>query len=126
MLSGRPPHYSKNRKQMLRDIVEKRVEMKSYFSTEAKSLLRGLLDPNPTKRIGSTEEDADELKRHPWFKNIDWEKLNRKEITPPFKPYVTGPEDLRNIDKIFLNEPAKDTPSQGIMSSVEKKKAHFD
>jgi serum/glucocorticoid-regulated kinase 2 len=39
MLSGRPPHYSKNRKQMMQDIVEKPIEMKTYFSVEAKSLL---------------------------------------------------------------------------------------
>lgn len=44
MLSGRPPHYNKNRKQMLVDIVEKRVEMKPYFSPESKSLLIGLLE----------------------------------------------------------------------------------
>jgi hypothetical protein len=40
MLCGRPPHYQpKNRKQMLRDIVEKPVEMKDYFSAEAKLIL---------------------------------------------------------------------------------------
>jgi serine/threonine protein kinase len=55
MLSGRPPHYNKNRKQMLVDIVEKRVEMKSHFSAEAKSLLKGLLEQDPTKRLGNSE-----------------------------------------------------------------------
>lgn len=58
MLSGRPPHYNKNRKQMLQDIVEKPIEMKPYFTTEAKSLLKGLLERDPSKRLGSTEEDA--------------------------------------------------------------------
>lgn len=58
MLSGRPPHYSKNRKQMLQDIVEKPIEMRPYFSAEAKSLLKGLLERDATKRIGSTDKDA--------------------------------------------------------------------
>ena len=111
MLSGRPPHYQKNRKQMMMDIVEKRVEMKSYFSVEAKSLLSGLLERNPTKRLGSTVEDANEIKKHPWFKKIDWEALKKKELEPPFKPQVKDKEDLRNIDKSFLNEPAKETPN---------------
>ena len=84
--------------------------MKQYFSTEAKSLLKGLLERDPAKRIGSTEEDAKELKSHPWFAQIDFRKLSRKEISPPFKPFVVGPEDTRNIDKMFLNETAKDTP----------------
>ena len=43
MLCGKPPHYQRDRKQMLLDIVEKRVEMKPYFSSEAKSLLTNLL-----------------------------------------------------------------------------------
>ena len=58
MLSSRPPHYNKNRKQMLEDIVSKRVEMKPTFSTEARSLLRGLLEQDPTKRLGGSEQDA--------------------------------------------------------------------
>jgi serine/threonine protein kinase len=110
MLSGRPPHFNKDRKQMLKDIVEKRVLMKTYFSIEAKSFLTGLLEPNSAKRMGSTDEDASELMKHPWFNGIDWDKLSRKEIPAPFKPYVSGPEDLRNIDRLFTNEPAKETP----------------
>ncbi len=43
---------------MMMDIVEKRVEMKSYFSVEAKSLLSGLLERDATKRLGSTVEDS--------------------------------------------------------------------
>ena len=111
MLSSRPPHYNKNRKQMLKDIVEKRIEMKAYFSTEAKSLLTQLLEPNPQKRLGSSASDAEELMKHPWFNSIDWDKLYNKQTPAPFKPYVSGPEDLRNIDKLFTNEPAKETPS---------------
>jgi serine/threonine protein kinase len=78
MLSGRPPHYQKNRKQMMMDIVEKRVEMKSYFSVEAKNLLSGLLERDATKRLGSTVEDSEVIKRHPWFKKIDWDALKNK------------------------------------------------
>jgi serine/threonine protein kinase len=126
MLSGRPPHYNKNRKQMLVDIVEKRVEMKNYMSTEAKSLLKGLLEQDPAKRLGGSAEDAKELKAHPWFASIGWEKLYKKEIDPPFKPFVIGPEDTRNIDKMFLQETAKDTPVVNGMSPNTKMNAHFE
>lgn len=54
MLTGKPPHYQpKNRKQMLRDIVEKKVEMQEKFSPEAKLLLTGLLERDPNKRLGA-------------------------------------------------------------------------
>ena len=49
----------------------------------------------------------------------------RKEIEPPYKPLVTGPEDTRNIDKMFTNEPARDSPDDRedmMKSSI----THFD
>lgn len=127
MLSGRPPHYSKNRKQMMQDIVEKRIEMKAFFTVEAKSLLQGLLERDPSKRLGSSEDDANELKRHPWFAKIDWEKLSKKTLDPPFKPYVSGPEDTRNIDKMFTSETPKETPGQQAnFSPNAKQNNHFE
>jgi serine/threonine protein kinase len=78
MLSGRPPHYQKNRKQMMMDIVEKRIEMKQYFSVEAKSLLSGLLERDPVKRLGSSQQDFQDIKKHPWFAKIDWKQLEQK------------------------------------------------
>lgn len=47
-----------------------------------------LLVKDPRKRLGGGDEDAAELKRHPFFKNLDWEKLARKEIPAPFKPVI--------------------------------------
>lgn len=44
MLCGRPPHYQKNRKQMMFDIVNVPVKMPQHFSSEAKSLLTNLLN----------------------------------------------------------------------------------
>jgi serine/threonine protein kinase len=95
---------------MMQDIVEKKIEMKSHFSIEAKSLLNGLLEKDPTKRLGSSIDNAADIKKHPWFAKLDWDNLMKKTIEPPFKPYVSGPDDTRNIDKMFLNEPAKETP----------------
>jgi serine/threonine protein kinase len=62
------------------DILEKPVEMKPYFSDEVKSLLTGLLQKDPQRRLGGSDEDAEEIKRHPFFKNIEWEKLYKKEV----------------------------------------------
>jgi serum/glucocorticoid-regulated kinase 2 len=113
MLSGRPPHYSKNRKEMMQDIVEKPIEMKLSFSVEARSLLEGLLNRDISKRLGSGEDDAKQIKMHPWFAKIDWDRLMKKQLDPPFKPIVTGPEDTRNIDKLFTNETPMETPGNG-------------
>lgn len=47
-----------------------------------------LLVKDPRKRLGGGEEDAKELKRHAFFKDLDWDKLERKEIPAPFKPVI--------------------------------------
>ena len=110
----------------MQDIVEKPIEMKTYFSVEAKSLLQKLLERDPSKRLGSSEEDALELKRHAWFAKIDWEKLMKKEIEAPVKPYVQGPEDTRNIDKMFTNEAPTETPTVNTLTGNAKNDNHFE
>lgn len=57
MLCGQPPHYSKNKPQMLRDIVTKQVPMNSKLSQQAQSLLLLLLERDPNKRIGGFQDD---------------------------------------------------------------------
>jgi len=40
------------------------------------SLLRKLLEKNPKKRLGY--KSVDEIKRHPFFKNINWNKISKR------------------------------------------------
>jgi len=39
------------------------------------------LNKNPKQRIGVV--DKSEIKKHPFFKGIDWGKLMTKELDPP-------------------------------------------
>jgi hypothetical protein len=52
-----------------------------------------------------------QIKAHPFFASIDWGKLDRREIPPPWVPTVKDATDTRNIASEFLNEPAAVTPS---------------
>ncbi len=109
---------------MLRDIVEKPVEMKDYFSAEAKLILTQLLERNPAKRLGNTSADAKDIMEHTFFRNINWQDLRNGKVKPPYKPVVSGPEDTRNIDTLFLNERVKETPEQS-MTGSQKNKTNF-
>ena len=95
---------------MLKDIVEKPIAMKPFFSAEATSLLKGLLERNPEKRIGSSVEDAQDLKNHPFFDGVDWDLIKKRQHDTVFKPKVRGAEDTSCIDKLFTKEGLEETP----------------
>lgn len=67
------------------------------------------LDRNPETRLGSN--GFEDIKNHPWFACIDWDKLFRREMIPPYKPVVHGTEDVGNIDKEFTDEVPTVTPT---------------
>ena len=37
-------------------------------------------------RLGASDLDAEEIKKHAFFKDINWEKLTKRDIRPPFVP----------------------------------------
>lgn len=78
MLCGRPPHYQKNRKQMMYDIVNVPVQMQRHFTSEARSLLTGLLNRDQNKRLGSSSTDASDIMSHPFFRDINWSDLRAR------------------------------------------------
>lgn len=62
-----------------------------------------LLEKNPTKRLGF-KEDAEELKRHKFFKKINWKKLKEKASKAPMVPKVDGEDDVRQFSEDFTKE----------------------
>lgn len=57
-------------------------------SAEGMQAIKGLLERDPNRRLGYRPGGGglDDLKAHPWFRGIDWEKLRKKEVVPPFEP----------------------------------------
>ena len=59
----------------------------------------GLLTMNDSQRLGATSGGVTELKESPFFKDIDFGKVDRKELPPPFLPDVSGELDTKYVPK---------------------------
>uniref|UniRef100_A0A0D6R605 non-specific serine/threonine protein kinase n=2 Tax=Spermatophyta TaxID=58024 RepID=A0A0D6R605_ARACU len=107
MLVGYPPFYSDDPMTTCKKIVHWRHYLKfpeeARLSAEAKDLICRLLC-DVEHRLGS--RGADEIKAHPWFKGIVWDKLY--EVEAAYKPEVNGELDTQNFEKFDEVEP----PSQ--------------
>ncbi|XP_028657141.2 rhodopsin kinase GRK1 [Erpetoichthys calabaricus] len=73
-------------KEVKRRILNDPVQYSDKFSEEAKSFCEQLLEKDPGKRLGFTKGNCDELRKHPFFREINWRKLEAGILTPPFIP----------------------------------------
>lgn len=110
MLTGSLPFQGANRKETMAMILKAKLGMPQFLSPEAQSLLRVLFKRNPANRLGADPTGTDSLKKHPFFASIDWDKLYKREVQPPFKP-VLHRSDTFYFDQQFTSRPAFDSPS---------------
>ena len=110
MLAGVPPFRSKNKQTLKKKITSEKIKLPTYLTSEANSLLKGLLQKDPKKRLGYGPGGPESIKRHPFLRPINWRKLANVEIPSPFKPMVSGVDCVNNFDKEFTEQPVLDTP----------------
>ena len=57
-------------------------------------LLTRLLHPDVRKRIGCLKNGAEDIKKHKWFRGLNWAALYNKQMEPPsFVPRLRGDDD---------------------------------
>uniref|UniRef100_A0A672MLN5 protein kinase C n=1 Tax=Sinocyclocheilus grahami TaxID=75366 RepID=A0A672MLN5_SINGR len=110
MLVGESPFPGDDEEEVFDSIVNDEVRYPRFLSSEAIGILRRLLRRNPERRLGSSEKDAEDVKKQPFFRNMDWEALLLRKLPPPFLPTIGNKEDVSNFDEEFTTEAPALTP----------------
>ncbi|KAI1314429.1 serine/threonine protein kinase psk1 [Mortierella claussenii] len=110
MLTGSPPFVASNRKKTMDAILNKKLNLPYYLSSDAKDLLTRLLKRTPSARLGHGPKGIENIKNHRFFRKINWKLLALRELEPPIVPFLSDPESVENFNQEFTTLPVQESP----------------
>jgi serine/threonine protein kinase len=75
LLSGSSPFKDASEWLIFQRIIARDLKIPEYFSDDARDLIDKLLDVDPSKRPGAGPDGYVSLKKHPFFRGIDWKNI---------------------------------------------------
>ena len=90
MLAGYTPFYDSTPMKTYEKILHGNVIYPSFFHPDVVDLLSKLITADLTRRIGNLQSGSEDIKSHPWFSEVVWEKLLNKDIETPYEPPITS------------------------------------
>jgi len=107
MLTGEAPFDGDNEDALFRSICKQKIRFPRWCKTDTVELLRGLLNRDPDKRLGSGPSGIEEVKKQKFFRSISWGAAEDRNLQPPIVPKKNM---LQNFDQDFTSKAPKLTP----------------
>ncbi|ESO96139.1 hypothetical protein LOTGIDRAFT_116148, partial [Lottia gigantea] len=104
MLVGYPPFYDDNPFGIYKKILDGKISWPKLIDPVAKDLIKKLLCQDRTRRLGNMRNGAEDIKKHRWFKSIDWEDVVNRKLKAPIVPELTHSGDTTNFDSYPEND----------------------
>jgi len=98
MLAGYPPFYADEPYQIYTLILANEVAFPKAFDGYAEDLIKKLLNADLEKRLGCKAQGAEDIKKHKWFRGLNWAALYNKQMPPPFVPELENEDDVTAFD----------------------------
>ena len=126
MLTGKLPFKFRYDTQPNLNIYKKKVVYPSWMEENAKDLIINLLTIEPDKRLGSGKNGAENIKKHPFFSDVDWDKALNKKLKPPFIPKIEDETDIKYFEKSLAESPIFSDSSTDLMFKAEENEEEED
>ncbi|EIN07692.1 kinase-like protein [Punctularia strigosozonata HHB-11173 SS5] len=97
MMVGYPPFFDETAYGIYDKILRGRVHFPREMDPLTREFVRALLEPDKSKRLGNLNGEAQDVLDHAWFRGVDWDALERREIRAPIIPHTSGVEDTRHF-----------------------------
>ncbi|XP_075873584.1 cAMP-dependent protein kinase catalytic subunit PRKX isoform X1 [Nelusetta ayraudi] len=110
MLAGYPPFFDDNPFGIYQKILAGKLEFPRHLDFYVKDLIKKFLVIDRARRLGCMKNGADDIKKHRWFKTIDWDAVPQRKLKPPIVPKVTHEGDTSNFDVYPEDDWKKDPP----------------
>ncbi|CEI87821.1 Putative AGC/PKA protein kinase [Rhizopus microsporus] len=114
MLAGYPPFYDDDHLKLYEKILQGKIRWPSYFDPNAKDLLKHLLTSDLSRRYGNLKNGADDIKNHPWFQGVDFDRVANRQIRAPYIPQIRGDGDASHFDRYPETNEQYGAPCQDI------------
>eukprot|EP00010_Vexillifera_abyssalis_P008521 CAMPEP_0201545572 /NCGR_PEP_ID=MMETSP0173_2-20130828/2042_1 /ASSEMBLY_ACC=CAM_ASM_000268 /TAXON_ID=218659 /ORGANISM="Vexillifera sp., Strain DIVA3 564/2" /LENGTH=351 /DNA_ID=CAMNT_0047953997 /DNA_START=235 /DNA_END=1290 /DNA_ORIENTATION=+ len=99
MLAGYPPFFDDNPFGIYEKILASKVHFPPHFDQNVKDLIRRLLVPDQSRRLGNLRGGAEDIKRHKWFKGVDWNAVLQRKVVAPIIPRYKKEGDTSNFEE---------------------------
>lgn len=107
MLTGWPPFYDPNRERLYKNIKHQRLVVPQNVAEASAAFIYAVMEREPSHRLGAA--DSNDVKKHHYFDNIDFEALMRREVPVPLssnpgtrKPAAPSPNYVPSKDNPFV------------------------
>ncbi|KAF0684053.1 Aste57867_23974 [Aphanomyces stellatus] len=104
MLTGVHPFRGESQMRLLSNVVNHDPTLPPSLSPAAVSLIHGFLCKQPKLRLGSHGRKFDDVKSHPFFDGLDWDKVAAKGYPMEFIPHIENDNDVSNFGVQYTSE----------------------
>uniref|UniRef100_A0A9J7XNP6 Protein kinase C n=1 Tax=Cyprinus carpio carpio TaxID=630221 RepID=A0A9J7XNP6_CYPCA len=117
MLIGQSPFHGHDEEELFQSIRTDDPCYPRWVTRDTNDILVKLFVREPERRLGVKGN----IRQHAFFKDIDWNALEKRQVEPPFRPTVKSAGDCSNFDKEFINEkPRLSVTDRIIINSVDQ------